>query len=65
MKRILNVLIKPIATRLGALVAGTVSGFAISDPLLSTRIEAWVAAGAFLLADIIIAGATSKSQEVR
>lgn len=65
MKRLLNVVVKPIATRLGALVAGTLSGLAMTDPTTATRIEAWVAAGAFLLADILIANATSKNQEVR
>lgn len=65
MKRIVSVLLKPLAERLGALVAGALSGLAMSDPALISSVEAWVTAGAFLLADLIVANMKSKSQEVR
>lgn len=65
MKRIVSVLIKPVATRLGALVAGALSGLAMSDPVLVSSIEAWATAGAFLAADIIVAHLNGKTQEGR
>ncbi len=65
MKRVVSVLLRPVAERLGALVAGTLSGLAMSDPALISSVEAWVTAGAFLLADIIVANLKSKQQEVR
>lgn len=65
MKRIVSVLLRPVAERLGALVAGALSGLAMSDPVLVSSIEAWVTAGAFLLADVIVANMKTKTQEVR
>ncbi|UIB81421.1 hypothetical protein [Flyfo microvirus Tbat2_105] len=65
MKWITNVLVRPAAARLGSLVAGTLSGIAITDPSLTTRIEAWVTAGAFLLADIIVANMKARPMEGR
>ncbi|GEM_PF-1761082 len=65
MKRIISVLVKPIAARLGALAAGGVSGFAITDPVIATRVEAWVLAGVLLGADLVASYLRSKTQEVR
>lgn len=65
MKRIVSVLLRPIAERLGALVAGSLAGLAMADPVLVSRVEAWVTAGVFLLADIIVANLKPKTQEGR
>ena len=65
MKRVVSVLLRPLAERLGALVAGALSGLAMVDPVLVSSVEAWVTAGAFLLADIIVANLKPKTQEGR
>lgn len=65
MKGIISVLVKPIAARLGAIAAGGVSGFAITDPVIATRVEAWVLAGVLLAADLVGSYLRSKTQEVR
>ncbi|MCZ7455268.1 hypothetical protein [Rhizobium rhizogenes] len=65
MKGIVSVLVKPIAARLGALAAGAVSGFVITDVDLATRVESWVFAGVLLAADLVGSYFRSKSQEVR
>lgn len=65
MKRIVSVLLKPVAERVGALVAGALSGLAMADPGLVSSVEAWATAGAFLLADIIVANLKPKTREGR
>jgi len=65
MKGIVSVLVKPIGARLGALAAGALSGFAITDPVIATRVEAWVLAGVLLGADLVASYVRSKTQEVR
>jgi hypothetical protein len=37
----------------------------IVDPALAARVEAWVAAGVLLLADLVLAHSRSKTQEGR
>ena len=65
MKCIVSVLVKPIGARLGALAAGALSGLAISDPVIASRVEAWVLAGVLLAADLVGSYLRSKTQEVR
>lgn len=65
MKRIVSVLLRPLAERIGPLVSGAIAGYAVVDPVMLTRIEAWVTAGAFLLVDILVSKRTGKTQEVR
>jgi len=65
MKGIMSVLVRPIGARLGALAAGALSGFAITDPVIASRVEAWVLAGVLLAADLIGSYFRSKTQEVR
>lgn len=65
MKSIVSVLVKPLGARLGALAAGGISGLAISDPVISSRVEAWVLAGVLLAADLVGAYFRTKTQEVR
>lgn len=62
MNRIVSVLIRPLAARMGALAASALSGAMVVDPALSARVEAWVLAGALLLADILF---NASKQEVR
>ena len=65
MKRIVFVLLRPIAERIGPLVAGALAGYATVDPGILTRVEAWVTAGAVLLVDILVLNRTGKKQEGR
>ena len=65
MKSLVSVLIKPLGARLGALAAGGLSGLAISDPVISQRVEAWVLAGVLLAADLVGSYLRSKPQEGR
>lgn len=65
MKRVVSVLLRPLAERAGALVAGALSGLAMSDPALASRVEAWAVAGAFLLVDLVVASMSRKTQEGR
>lgn len=65
MKGITSVLLKPIGARLGALAAGAVSGLAITDPVIASRVEAWVLAGVLLAADLVGAYFRTKSMEGR
>lgn len=62
MKRMVSVLLRPLATRFGALAASAISGAMVVDPALSARVEAWVVAGVLLLADLFF---NSKTQEGR
>ena len=62
MKRIVSVFLRPLAARMGALAASALSGAMVVDPALSARFEAWVLAGALLLADILF---NASKQEVR
>lgn len=55
MKSLLSVLVKPLATRIGALLASATAGAAVVDPAIAHRLEAWVMAGALLAADLIAA----------
>ena len=63
MKRIVSVLIRPLATRIAALASAGLSGAMVVDPAMSARLEAWVLAGVLLLADLLIVNI--KKQEVR
>ncbi|WP_313474825.1 hypothetical protein [Agrobacterium pusense] len=65
MKRLLSVVISPLARRFGALAASGMSGAMIVDPALAARVEAWVAAGVLLLADLVLAHSRAKTQEGR
>ena len=65
MKGIMSVLVRPLGARLGALAAGGLSGLAISDPVIASRVEAWVLAGVLLAADLVGSYFRSKTQEVR
>nr|QJB21344.1 MAG: hypothetical protein [Microvirus sp.] len=65
MKRIVVVLLRPLATRLGTLALSGLSGAVAVDPAIGARVEAWVAAGVFLLADLLVAKWQIKTQEVR
>ncbi len=65
MKRLFSVLVAPLASRIGALVASGTAGAAIVDPSIAARFEAWVMAGALLAADLIAAYLRSKSTEGR
>ncbi|MBB3387286.1 hypothetical protein FHT82_000006 [Rhizobium sp. BK275] len=65
MNRIVSVLIRPLASRIGALGASAVSGAMAVDPALSARVEAWAAAGVLLLADLLLSAKRAKSQEGR
>ena len=62
MKRLVSVLLRPLATRIGALAASALSGAMVVDPAISARVEAWVLAGGLLLVDILF---NAKKQEVR
>lgn len=63
MKRISSVLIGPIAARLGTLIGGAIGGIGTFDPTLTSRVEAWVTAGAFIAADLIIAAIRNRSSQ--
>jgi len=65
MNRIVSVLIRPLATRLGALAASALSGAMVVDPALSARVEAWAMAGVLLLADLLLSAKRAKTQEGR
>lgn len=65
MKRIVSVVLRPLAQRIGAFVSGALAGYAVVDPVMLTRVEAWVAAGAGLLVDILVAKRIGKTQEGR
>lgn len=65
MKRVLSVLVTPLATRLGSLAAGAVGGGMAVDPGLMTRLEAWLSAGAFLAVDYVIYWLRAKPMEGR
>lgn len=62
MKRMVSVLVRPLAARIGALAASALSGAMVVDPALSARVEAWVLAGVLLIADVLF---NAKTQEVR
>lgn len=55
MKGFRNVLLGPLAARLGSVAGGAVASWATLDPSLSSRVEAWVAAGAFIAIDLVVA----------
>lgn len=65
MKSLMSVLIRPLATRIGALAASALSGAMVVDPALSARVEAWAMAGVLLLADLLLSVKRSKTQEGR
>lgn len=65
MKRIVSVLVAPLARRIGALVASGTAGAMVVDPALAARVEAWLLAGLLLAADLVGAHLRSKQQEVR
>jgi hypothetical protein len=65
MNRIISVLIRPLATRIGAMAVSALGGAMVVDPALSARVEAWGAAGVVLLADLLLSLKQSKSQEGR
>lgn len=66
MKRISSVLIAPLAARLGTFTGGVIASWGTFDPTLSSRVEAWAAAGAFIAVDLLVAYfRKSNSQEGR
>ena len=65
MKSLISVLIRPLATRIGALIASGTAGAMVVDPAIATRLEAWVMAGALLAADLLAAHVRSKTKEGR
>ncbi|UIB81435.1 hypothetical protein [Flyfo microvirus Tbat2_110] len=65
MKRMLSVLVAPLARRVGALLASATAGAAVVDPAIASRVEAWVMAGVLLAADLVATHLRAKSQEVR
>ena len=55
MKRLSTVLIGPLAARAGTFIGGAIASFGTFDPALTSRVEAWVTAGAFIAVDLIVA----------
>nr|WP_316650677.1 hypothetical protein [uncultured Gellertiella sp.] len=52
MKRLVSVLVLPLARRVGALAASATAGAMVVDPAIAARLEAWVVAGAMLAVDL-------------
>ena len=65
MKSMVYVLLRPLATRIGALAASAVTGAIVVDPALAQRVDAWAVAGVLLAADLVIAALQHKTKEVR
>lgn len=65
MKGLVSVLIKPLASRLGALAAGGIAGSMVVDPAIASSFGAWITAGVLLAADLVGAFLTSKNMEGR
>ena len=55
MKKLTSLVIAPLATRLGSFTGGLVASWGAFDPSLSSRVEAWAAAGAFIAVDLVLA----------
>ncbi len=55
MKSFHTVLIAPLAQRLGTFTGGAIGAWGTFDPALTSRLEAWVTAGAFIAVDLIVA----------
>lgn len=55
MKGLASVLVKPLAARLGSMLGGGIAAWGSFDPTLSSRLEAWIAAGCFIAVDLIAA----------
>lgn len=55
MKGFRNVLLGPLAARLGSMAGGAVASWATLEPSLTGRVEAWVAAGVFIAIDLVVA----------
>lgn len=63
MKGFRTVLLGPLAARLGTLIGGAIGGIGTFDPGLTSRVEAWIAAGCFIAVDIIVAAMRDRNPQ--
>lgn len=63
MKNIALIILGPVIRRIGPVGAGAVTGMIALEPELASRVETWLSAGAFLIADVIASHIRRQSKE--